>query len=105
MASSNTIKKGIMLGMAAGVIDIIPMILQKLSWDANLSAFAIWTSAGFFIATSSLQIKGYLKGLLVSFLLLIPIAILVGWKDPASLIPMGAMTLILGSLLGHFLEN
>gem|GEM_PF-5600971 len=30
---------GIFLGAIAGIIDVIPMILQDLPWNANLSAF------------------------------------------------------------------
>lgn len=96
---------GILLGIIAGIIDVIPMIIQKLTWDANLSAFAHWMIVGFFIAASNLQIKGVWKGLFISFLLLIPIAILVGWQQPISLIPMLIATLILGSTLGFVIEK
>ena len=105
MVASGKITKGIFLGAVAGAIDILPMIFQNLSWDANLSAFAMWVATGFFIATSDLKLQGHWKGLFVSILLLIPVAILVGWKEPASLVPMAAMTLVLGSLLGHFIEK
>ena len=32
---------GIILGIIAGILDVIPMIIQDLTWDANLSAFAL----------------------------------------------------------------
>ena len=35
------IKIGLLLGMVAGVIDVIPMIMQNLTWDANISAFTM----------------------------------------------------------------
>ena len=41
MKKNNKIKIGIFFGIIAGIIDIIPMIIQKLTWDANLSAFFI----------------------------------------------------------------
>lgn len=96
---------GILLGIVAGIIDVIPMIIQKLTWDANLSAFTHWVIVGFLIAASNLQIKGAWKGLFVSFLLLIPTAILVGWQQPLSLIPMLIATLILGSASGFIIEK
>jgi hypothetical protein len=37
--------------MIAGVIDVIPMVVQNLTWDANLSAFAHWVVTGFLIST------------------------------------------------------
>ena len=38
----NRIAIGIVFGIIAGIIDVIPMVLQKLTWDANLSAFSMW---------------------------------------------------------------
>lgn len=99
------IKVGIILGIVAGMIDVIPMILQKLSWDACLSAFLFWIVCGFLIATSEINVKGSLKGITISYAVLLPTAIIVGKQDPKSLIPMGIMTFILGSMLGWRLEK
>ena len=96
---------GLLLGAAAGIIDVIPMIIQKLTWDANLSAFSLWTIAGFFISTSGLKINPIVKGILISFLCLTPCAILIAWKEPFSLVPILIMTLILGSALGFVIEK
>lgn len=94
---------GIVLGCIAGVIDVIPMIMQKLSWSANISAFCLWVVAGFLIATSSLEINNILKGLLIAFLILLPTLVLIASKDIKSIIPIIIMTAILGSLLGYFI--
>jgi len=95
-----TIIIGIILGIAAGIIDVIPMIIKKLTWDANISAFLMWVIVGFFIATIDLNMNPILKGILSAFLILTPCAVLIGWKEPKSLIPIFVMTLILGGLLG-----
>jgi hypothetical protein len=94
------IKIGLSLGIVAGIIDVIPMIIQKLTWDANISAFTMWIVVGFLIAISDLIINSIIKGILISFLVLLPTAILIGWKEPASLVPIIVMTTILGGLLG-----
>jgi hypothetical protein len=96
---------GVILGSIAGIIDVIPMIIQKLTWDANISAFIMWVVVGFLIATVNLKIKPILKGVLIAFLVLLPSAILIGWKEPVSLIPITIMTLILSSLLGFFINK
>ncbi len=96
---------GLVLGLVAGIIDVIPMILQKLTWDANLSALAMWIIAGFLISTNELKINSILKGILISFLLLTPIAILIAWQEPMSLIPIAIMTLVLGALLGFTINK
>ncbi len=46
-----------------------------------------------------------LKGILISFLLLTPSAVIIGWQQPTSLIPIFIMTLILGSLLGYSINR
>jgi hypothetical protein len=97
--------KGVLMGALAGLIDIVPMVIQKLDWSANISAFIFWVVAGFVIATSNLNLKGALKGLVVSCILIIPTALLIGWKEPLSLIPVYGMTVILGSALGYLLEK
>lgn len=83
------------------------MVLQKLTWDANLSSFSLWVISGFLIATTNLQIKGkgVAKGIIISFLVLLPAAIIIGWKEPFSLIPISVMTLILGSVLGFLIDK
>jgi len=96
---------GILLGIIAGIIDVIPMVLQKLTWDANLSAFSLWIISGFLIATTNLKIKGVAKGIIISFMILLPAAIIIGWKEPFSLIPISIMTLILGSTLGFLIDK
>ena len=91
---------GTFLGVIAGIIDIVPMIIQKLPIHSLLSAFSMWVVLGFIINTSALKINGALKGLLLSLLVIFPTAILIAQQEPISLIPIGIMTVILGALLG-----
>ena len=98
-------KYGIILGFVAGLIDIIPMIIQNLTWDANISALTMWTVVGFLNSTVDLKINSIIKGILIAFLVLLPSAVLIGWKEPISLIPISLMTNILGGLLGFSIQN
>jgi hypothetical protein len=95
------IKMGLLFGVIAGIIDVTPMVLMKLSWDADLSAFSMWIVIGFLVATSNLKMPSILKGILISFLVLLPIAIIIGSRNLADLIPVCLMTLILGSFIGY----
>lgn len=99
------IQTGLLLGGIAGIIDVVPMVIQHLTWDANLSAFSMWIVIGFFMAISQFSLKGMGKGLVVSFSILIPTLFIIGWKDPTSLIPIITMTAILGSLIGLFYQK
>ncbi|MBU0466624.1 MAG: hypothetical protein KJ718_05985 [Nanoarchaeota archaeon] len=96
---------GLLLGFLAGIIDLIPMLIQKLTWDANLSALSLWIISGFLIAVSNLKMKGFIKGVVISFLVLIPALFLIGWNEPFSLLPIIVMTLLLGSILGFLIER
>ena len=96
----NKVILGLVLGAIAGVLDVIPMVLQGLTWDANLSAFFLWVVSGFMLATSNLKLHPILKGIVISFLCLLPSVFIIGWNDPFSLVPIGVMTLLLGTLLG-----
>ncbi|MDX9778240.1 MAG: hypothetical protein RBT43_05755 [bacterium] len=96
---------GIGFGAIAGIIDVIPMLIMKLTWDANISAFIMWVIVGFLISSSKLNIKGFFKGILIAFLVLAPSAILIGWGDPKSLLPVVLMTLILGAVLGLAIDK
>lgn len=91
---------GLGLGIIAGILDVIPMVLQGLTWDANLSAFFLWVVSGFMLATSNLKLHSVPKGIVIAFLCLLPSVFIIGWNDPFSLVPIGVMTFILGALLG-----
>jgi len=95
----------LLLGITAGIIDVIPMIIQKLTWDANISAFVFWIVMGFIIPRISLPIKSWQKGLLIAELCALPIMILVFAVDPKAIIPIAIMSAILGSLIGFLSEK
>ncbi len=96
---------GILLGIVAGIIDVIPMIIKKLTWDASISAFAMWVVVGFFIAAIDLNIQPMVEGILIALLTLLPCAILIGWKEPKSLITIVSITVVLGGLLGWLMPK
>ena len=89
---------GILSGAAVGIIDVIPMIFQKLPWSANISAFSMWVVTGFLVSTSSLKLPYILKGVLISILILEVCAPLIGWRT--ILVPILPITIVLGALLG-----
>lgn len=91
---------GPLCGAVAGVLDVIPMVIQGLTWDANLGAFSMWAITGFFISRVDLKIHPVVKGIFISILILTPSAFLIGWHEPLTLIPILGMTIVLGGLLG-----
>jgi len=96
---------GLLFGAIAGVIDVIPMIIQKLPLSANLSAFVMWVAVGVLIATSKLGLPPILKGITVAFLVFASVGVLIGFEEAFTLIPVGVMLVILGGGLGYAVEK
>ena len=99
----NKTKVGLIVGIIFGIVDIIPMILMKLTWDTLVSAFSMCVIGGFIISTSNLKLNNTFKGTLIFFLMAVPIMILVVAGSPQELIPMLITNLIIGSLMGYFI--
>lgn len=96
----NKLIKYLVVGVIIGIIDVIPMILMKLTWDANISAFTMWVVISYFVYCSNQNINQIIKSIIISFLVLIPNAILIGWNSPMGLVPVIIMTLIFSILMG-----
>lgn len=91
---------GIVLGIIAGIIDVIPMFIQDLPLNACLSAFTMWVIIGFFISVIDIKIYSIFKGIVISYLSILPLCFIIGWEDAKVLIPIIIMTTFLGGLLG-----
>lgn len=100
----NKIQIGMLMGIVVGIIDVVPLIFQKYSLNYNLSVLAFWIVAGFFISTTELKLSGIVKEITISLILLVPLAFIIGWQEPTSLIPIAIITAILGALLGYSVE-
>jgi CHASE2 domain-containing sensor protein len=96
---------GLLFGAIAGVIDVIPMIIQKLPLSANLSAFVMWVAVGVLIATSKLKLPPILNGITVAFLFFASVGVLIGFDEALTLVPIGVMLVILGGGLGYTIEK
>jgi len=92
----NDILIALIIGIIAGIIDVIPMLIQKLDKFANLSAFTHWVILGLIIPFVDWNIEPWIKGLILGELSAIPIMIIVYPKDKKALIPMIIFSAILG---------
>ena len=97
--------KALLLGLAAGIIDVVPMIFQGLSWEANVSALLHWLGLGIIITYARMPIANWASGVVIALLTGIPIAILAYPNDPISLFPIIIFSIILGGLLGYTTER
>jgi hypothetical protein len=96
---------GILVGATAGIIDLIPMFVQKLPWDANLSAFSMWVVVGFLLSITELKTNSLLKGIIIPLAVLLPNTFIIGWKEPLTLIPIVIITIILGIACSYTIDK
>jgi hypothetical protein len=103
----NTILISIAIGIAAGLIDIFPMILQKQERSALISAFLQYFFVAIVIVNIDLfGIIWWLQGGLISLALALPIIVIVAGKDRKAVPIIAGMAVILGTLIGiagHYL--
>ena len=75
------------IGTVAGIIDVVPMIIQKLDKYSCISAFVHWIVLALIIPYVCWDIQPWLKGVIIAELTAIPIMILVYPQDSKALIP------------------
>ena len=91
----------IIIGIVAGVIDIIPMIIQKLDKRGTISAFLQYFFVSIVIVNIDLpHIVWWLEGGLISVALALPIVVLVSIQDKKAVPIILIMAAILGTLIG-----
>ena len=90
----------LLIGLAAGTIDVLPMLIMKLEKTANISAFTHYLVLGLIIPFVQWNLQPWLTGAIISFLSALPIMIIVLPKDKKSLMPMTIFSIILGAGIG-----
>lgn len=95
-----TLITGLLLGLAAAVIDVTPMLMMRLNKFACASAFTHWIVLGIFITYMNIPVFPWLQGLLVGFLASLPVIIGLLKDDPKSVPIVLVTSLVLGTLLG-----
>ncbi len=98
----------LLIGILAGVIDVLPMIKMKVDKYSCISAFLYYVIVPFVIfGINWFGNLWWLRGGVVAILMAIPVIILVSKEDKKSPIAMAIMSIVLGSIIGfvgHFLN-
>ncbi len=87
----------LLIGVTAGAIDVLPMVLQKMDKTANLSALAHWVVLGLIIPFVSWDIAPWIRGVIIAEISAVPILILIVPEDKKAIIPITIMSAILGA--------
>ena len=104
----NTLLLSVIIGIVAGVIDIIPMVIQKLDRRATISAFLQYFFVSIIIVNIELpHVVWWVQGGLISVALALPVVALVASEDKKAVPIILTMAAILGTLIGiagHYLK-
>ena len=104
----DTLLLSAIIGVVAGTIDIIPMVIQKLDKRATISAFLQYFFVSIIIVNIDLpHIVWWLQGGLISVALALPIVPLVASNDKKAVPIILTMAAVLGTLIGvagHYLK-
>jgi len=90
----------LIIGLSAAIIDVVPMIIQRIDKSACISAFVQWIVLGLIIPYVNWDMQPWLKGLIIAELAALPIMILVFAKEPKSIIPIIVFSAVLGIAVG-----
>jgi len=97
----------VIIGIVAGIIDIIPMVIQKLEKRGTISAFLQYFFVSIIIVNIDLpHIVWWLQGGLIAVALALPVVVLVSMQDKKAVPIILTMSAVLGTLIGiagHYL--
>lgn len=91
---------GLGVGIAAGILDILPMLLRKMPARAVASAFVQWLVLGLVIAHLRSPLPSWANGLAAGLLCAVPIVLLISEKEPSSVPIVLCTSAVLGALCG-----
>ena len=104
----DTLLLSVIIGVVAGIIDIIPMIIQKLDKRASISAFLQYFFVSIIIVNIDLpHIIWWLQGGLISVAFALPVVVIVSAQDKKAVPIILSMAVVLGTLIGiagHYLK-
>jgi hypothetical protein len=90
----------LLIGIAAGAVDVIPMLFMKLDRYACLSALTHWIFLGLIIPFVGWSVEPWLKGLIIGELAAVPVIIMTWPHDKKSFIPILLFSAVLGIAVG-----
>jgi hypothetical protein len=91
----------LIIGIAAGLADIAPMVKMKLDKHSIASAFILYLTVPFLILNTDLfGMAWWLKGSVITLFIALPVIIIVSKTEKKSVPPMVVSSIVLGTLIG-----
>jgi len=96
----NNILIALLIGAAAGVVDTLPMLRQKVPRFSIAAIFCQWVLLGLVIPFIRWDTEPWLTGLILGELGMLPFMIQVLYRNKKAVIPMMIFAAILGIAIG-----
>ncbi len=95
----------LLIGAAAGALDIIPMLLRKAPWHEVAVPFVHWLMLGVLIAYVQMPVHPALKGSIVAVMTTLPILISYSQTKPGAVLPILGISIVLGAVVGWLTQR
>ncbi|BCS90290.1 hypothetical protein [Pseudodesulfovibrio sediminis] len=97
--------KVLLLGLAAGILDAIPMAFTTVTWQTIIATLINWLGLGIIISYTRYALNSWASGMLIGLITAIPRAILTYPNNPGGILQLLVFALVLGGLLGYTAER
>jgi hypothetical protein len=102
---STRILKALIIGVVAGIIDMVPMFIQGLDIFSDLAAFTHWLVLGLIIPFINWPLQGWIKGIVAGLLMAVPTVLMVLPVNRLAVFPITLFSIILGAAVGFVGEK
>ena len=89
------------IGILAGLLDLIPLVLVKAPLLNMASIVMFWIVTSIFVGQIKLLKNSLLNGLVLSTLNMVPMVMVIYTINPKDFFPMLSMAILLGPLVGY----
>ncbi len=93
--------KTLLLGLAAGILDVIPMAFLNLNLTTLLATLLHWLGLSIIITYARMPLNNWGSGMLIAGLTSLPLGVVIHTDSIGGICQMTFFGLVLGGLLGY----
>ncbi|WP_338670067.1 hypothetical protein [Pseudodesulfovibrio methanolicus] len=97
--------KILLLGLAAGILNAIPMAFLSTDWQPVVATLLYWLGLSIVIAYARMPLESWATGMLIAVLTSLPLGILLHPGSALGVLQVLGIALVLGGLLGFTAER
>jgi hypothetical protein len=97
--------KILLLGLAAGILNAIPMVFLSSAWQPVAATLLHWLGLSIVIAYARMPLESWATGMLIAVLTSLPVGILLHPGSALGVLQVLGIALVLGGLLGYTAER